>query len=57
MKISPFEKSTVTNMKDLVLTLISVYYFHDFLISWISGIGVVVCLVASGLFTIPYINE
>lgn len=33
MKISPFEKATVSNIKDLILTLISVYYFKDFILS------------------------
>jgi hypothetical protein len=36
MKISPFEKATVSNIKDILLTFISVYYFKDFLLSLIS---------------------
>jgi hypothetical protein len=55
MKISPFEKSTVSNIKDLVLMLISVQYFHDLNLSVISGIGLLICLVSSALFTLPYL--
>lgn len=29
MKISPFEKASVSNIKDLILTLISIKYFKD----------------------------
>lgn len=36
MKISPFEKATVSNIKDILLTFISVYYFKDFILSLIS---------------------
>lgn len=47
MKISPFEKATVSNIKDIVLTFISVYYFKDFLLSLISEVGILLCLSAS----------
>ena len=57
MMISPFEKSTVSNIKDLILMLLSVYYFKDFLITWISGSGIAICLVASALFSIPFIEK
>lgn len=30
MKISPFEKASVSNIKDLLLTLVSIQYFKDF---------------------------
>ena len=36
MKISPFEKATVSNIKDILLTFISVYYFKDFILGVIS---------------------
>lgn len=55
MKISPFEKSTVSNIKDLILMVISVYYYHDLLITWLSGTGIVICLTASALFSIPFL--
>lgn len=47
MKISPFEKATVSNIKDIVLTFISVYYFKDFILSLISEVGILLCLSAS----------
>jgi hypothetical protein len=47
MKISPFEKATVSNTKDILLTFISVYYFKDFLLSLISEVGILLCLPAS----------
>jgi hypothetical protein len=57
MKISPFEKSTVSNIKDLILMLISVFYFHDIGLNLISGLGVVICISSSALFSLPYIQE
>lgn len=51
MKISPFEKATVSNIKDIVLTFISVYYFKDFILSLISETGIVCCLAASVVFS------
>lgn len=50
MKISPFEKSTVSNIKDLLLTLISVYYLREFAMTYISSTGLILCLVSSGVF-------
>ena len=29
MKISPFEKASVSNIKDLILTIVSIKYFKD----------------------------
>lgn len=50
MKISPFEKSTVSNIKDLLLTLISVYYLQEFALTYISSTGLFLCLVSSAIF-------
>lgn len=36
MRISPFEKASVSNIKDLVLTLVSIYYFQDFIMTGFS---------------------
>lgn len=55
MKISPFEKSTVSNIKDLALMIISVSYFHDFSITGISGTGILLCLISSILFSLPFL--
>lgn len=51
MKISPFEKATVSNIKDILLTFISVYYFKDFILGLISEAGIILCLSASILFS------
>jgi hypothetical protein len=56
MKISPFEKSTVSNIKDLILTLISVFYFNDIGLNLISGLGIVICLSSSALFSLPFLQ-
>lgn len=57
MKISPFEKSTVSNIKDLILMLISVFVYHDFSITPISGVGLILCLIFSALFSLPYLQH
>lgn len=57
MKISPFEKSTVSNIKDLVLVLISVMYYNDFALTPISSIGMILCLISSALFSVPYFQQ
>jgi hypothetical protein len=56
MKISPFEKSIVANIKDLILMVISVVYLHDYTITPISGFGIVLCLICSALFSVPYLE-
>jgi len=56
MKISPFEKSTVSNIKDLILMLISVFYFNDLGLNYISGLGIVICLISSALFSLPFLE-
>lgn len=56
MKISPFEKSTVSNIKDLILMVISVVYLHDYSINTVSGLGIILCLISSALFSMPYLQ-
>ena len=50
MKISPFEKSTVSNIKDVLLTLISVFLLREFILTPISTLGLVLCLISSAIF-------
>lgn len=57
MKISPFEKSTVSNIKDLILMVISVVYLHDYSINTVSGLGIILCLISSALFSMPYLQQ
>ena len=52
MKISPFEKASVSNIKDLVLTIISIKYFGDIKLTAMSESGIVFCLSASLIFSI-----
>lgn len=52
MKISPFEKASVSNIKDLVLTLISIKYFKDVTLTPVSESGIVFCLSASIIFSV-----
>ena len=52
MKISPFEKASVSNIKDLVLTLVSIKYFRDINLTPVSESGIVFCLSASLIFSI-----
>ena len=52
MKISPFEKASVSNIKDLVLTLISIKYFKDVTLTPVSEAGIVFCLSASMIFSV-----
>jgi hypothetical protein len=56
MKISPFEKASVSNIKDLVLTLISIEYFKDVTLNPISEAGIVFCLSASLIFSITLMD-
>lgn len=55
MKISPFEKSMIANIKDLILMVISVIYLHDYSITFISGFGIILCLASSVIFSIPFL--
>jgi hypothetical protein len=57
MKISPFEKATVSNIKDILLTFISVYYFKDFILSLISETGIAFCLSASIVFSYTLLQD
>lgn len=57
MKISPFEKATVSNIKDILLTFISVYYFKDFILSLISEVGILFCLSASIVFSYTLLQQ
>jgi hypothetical protein len=57
MKISPFEKASVSNIKDLVLTIISIKYFQDFILTAFSEIGIVFCLSASVIFSFTLIEK
>ena len=56
MKISPFEKASVSNIKDLVLTLISIKYFKDINLNPVSESGIVFCLSASLIFSITLMD-
>jgi hypothetical protein len=56
MKISPFEKASVSNIKDLVLTLISIKYFKDVSLNPVSESGIVFCLSASLIFSITLMD-
>lgn len=55
MKISPFEKASVGNIKDLVLTLLSIKYYKDISLTFISEVGIGLCLVASLVFSFTLI--
>jgi len=57
MKISPFEKASVSNIKDLVLTLISIKYFKDVNLTPVSESGIVFCLSASLIFSITIMDS
>lgn len=57
MKINPFEKATVSNIKDIGLTFISVYYFKDFVLSLISETGIFFCLTASVVFSYTLLQK
>lgn len=57
MKISPFEKATVSNIKDIVLAFISVYYFKDFVLSLLSESGILFCLTASVAFSYTLLQK
>ena len=57
MKISPFEKATVANIKDIVLTMISVLYFKDLLLTPLSETGILICLIASVTFSIKLLDK
>jgi hypothetical protein len=56
MKISPFEKASVSNIKDLVLTIISINYFKDFVLTTFSEVGIFFCLSASIIFSFTLIE-
>lgn len=57
MKISPFEKAIVSNIKDLILVMISVEWLLDFQITVISGFGIAICLAGSFIFSIPVLYD
>lgn len=57
MKISPFEKASVSNIKDLVLTIISIKYFQDFVLTSFSEVGIFFCLSASVIFSFTLIEK
>lgn len=57
MKISPFEKTVVSNMKDLILVIISIEWLTDFGVTWISGSGILLCLSGSTIFSIPVLDK
>ena len=57
MKISPFSKAIISNIKDMILVLISVLWLYDFSVNFISGSGIVLCLTGSTIFAIPYLEK
>lgn len=57
MKISPFEKASVSNIKDLILTVVSIKYFKDFEMTSFSEVGIVLCLSSSLLFSFTLIEK
>ena len=57
MKISPFEKASVSNIKDLILTVISIQYFKDFEMTLFSELGLMLCLSASVIFSFTLIEN
>jgi hypothetical protein len=57
MRISPFEKASVSNIKDLVLTIVSIKYFQDFILTGFSEVGIFFCLSASILFSCTLIEK
>ncbi len=57
MKISPFEKAIVSNIKDLILVLISVEWLYDFSITIVSGTGIILCLMGSAIFSVSYLSK
>lgn len=57
MKISPFEKAIVSNIKDLILVIVSVEWLFDFKITMVSGIGIGLCLVGSLIFSVPVLSS
>lgn len=52
MKISPFEKASVSNVKDLILTLVSIRYFKDVTLNPLSDMGIILCLTSSLIFSV-----
>ena len=57
MKISPFEKASVSNIKDLLLTIASIRYFKDFEMTLLSEIGIFFCLSSSVVFSLTLIEK
>jgi len=57
MKISPFEKASVSNIKDLLLTIASIQYFKDFEMTLLSEIGIFFCLSSSVVFSLTLIEK
>ena len=53
MWISPFEKATVSNIKDLLILAISVRIFHEMELVGMNEVGILLCLVGSALFSMP----
>jgi hypothetical protein len=57
MKISPFEKASVSNIKDLILTVVSIEYFKDLEMTLFSEVGLALCLSASVVFSFTLIEH
>lgn len=53
MKISPFYKATVSNLKDVIILFASVEYFGDFKLSTENVIGLLFVFVASLIYSLP----
>ena len=53
MIISPFEKATVSNVKDLFILMISVKLFHEMELISMNEIGIILCLIGSAMFSLP----
>lgn len=57
MVISPFEKATVSNIKDLFILMISVKVFHEMELISMNEIGMLFCLIGSAMFSMPALMD
>jgi hypothetical protein len=57
MKISPFSKAIISNIKDMILVMISVLWLFDFTANLISATGIALCLIGSTIFALPYLEK
>ena len=54
MKISPFEKATTSNIKDAFILVVSVRFFHDFVLRVNTVVGITLVFVGSVAYSLPF---